>query len=316
MLNDPRLLRLFELLVNKNLTSLEPVFAPRQEHWVTYPLLESHLGVDAEYACRLLEDLHRIGYLLRHYSERVFFCPACNSQDLKLTLFCPKCNSLLLTRTRLLKHRACNWTAPADEFLRNDRKICPKCRNELLLLGSDYDDLGNRYRCQDCGEITRAPVERWNCRACGHTYDKWDVRELVLYKYTLNPAQVARLRSEKIPRAKVRELLTREGYEVQESVKMTGRSGAQHQLDILAIKRSGPLEHRVVVGFAAAEEAVDAEEVIKLYAKAYDVSAQDIILIVSPRLSDDAEQFAQHYHIRVYSADKIDQLAAPAEQGT
>jgi hypothetical protein len=63
-----------------------------------------------------------------------------------------------------------------------------------------------------------------------------------------------------------------------------------------------------VVGFANGAEEVDSEEVIKLYAKAYDVNAQDIIMVASPKLSEDARQFASHYHIKVYNADELDQM--------
>jgi rubredoxin len=316
MLNDAKLLKLFELLVDQELNCLEPVFAPHTVKGVSYQAVESQLGVDAEYAVQLLEDLYHLGYLNRQFAERVFFCPACNSTDLGLTLYCPKCNSLEIGRTRLFRHRTCNYTAPVENFIQNDRRVCPKCRNELLLLGSDYDDLGNRYRCPDCKEITRTPIERWHCRSCDRTYEKDEIRELILYKYSLNPDQVTRLRQERIPRARIRELLTREGYEVQESVNVKGRSGAVHLIDILAIKNTGPLEHRVIVGFATGAQHVDSEAVIKLYAKAYDVGAQDIILVVSPRLTEEASQFAQHYHIRVYTPDRIDQMAAATEKQT
>jgi hypothetical protein len=140
------------------------------------------------------------------------------------------------------------------------------------------------------------------------TYQKGDVRELVLYCYMLDQVQIAKLRVERIPKARVREFLTHEGYDIQEAVQTTGRSGAEHRIDLMATKHSGPLEHRIVVGFANAAEAVDSEEVIKLYAKAYDVSAQDIIMIASPRLSEDALQFASHYHIKVYNADDLDRM--------
>uniref|UniRef100_A0A7V3PTI8 Thaumarchaeal output domain-containing protein n=1 Tax=candidate division WOR-3 bacterium TaxID=2052148 RepID=A0A7V3PTI8_UNCW3 len=316
MLNDSKILKLFELLVEKNLNCIEPVFAPDTTNGISYPIVESQLDVDSEYATQLLKDMCSLGYLQRQFAERVYFCPACNSTDLRLVLYCPKCNSPELYRTRLFRHRTCNYTAPADDFLRHGQRICPKCRNELLLLGSDYDDLGNRYRCPDCKEITRAPVERWNCHSCGRTYEKDGIRELILYKYTLNPAQVTRLRQERIPRARVRELLAQEGYEIQESVNVKGRSGAVHLIDMLADKRNGPLEHRVVIGFATGVENVDSEAVIKLYAKAYDVNAQDIILIASPKLSEEAAQFAQHYHIKVYTPDRIDQLAAATEKQT
>lgn len=313
-MNDPKVLSLFEMLINKDVASLDPIFSPRQGSWVSYPLVENHLGVDPDYSQRLLEDLCRLGYLERQFHERILFCPACNSRQLQFTVVCPKCGSQHLVRIRLLRHRTCNWTAPAEDFNRSGTRICPKCRNELTLLGSDYDDLGRPYRCEDCRELTRTPIERWLCRSCSHTYEKGDVRELILYRYLLNPTEVSKLRQEQIPRARVKELLAREGYDVQEMVKISGRSGAEHTVDMLATKRTGPLEHRIVVGFVAGDNRVDSEEVIKLYAKAYDVNAQDIILIATPRLSEDAEQFAQHYHIRVYNSDTLDRLVADTER--
>lgn len=314
MLNDPKLLSLFELLINKEIATLEPVFAPHQEQGVRYPVVESHLGAEANYVNQLLNDLYRLGYIDRQFHERIFFCPGCNSPDLKLTIFCPKCNSPHLLRIRLLKHKPCNWSGAAEEFYHKNRRICPKCQGELYLLGGDYDDLGNRYRCEGCGEITKLPIERWRCRSCDHRYEKDEVREVVLYNYTINPKQVARFQQEKIPRARVRELLKKEGYEVAESVCRAGRSGAEHHIDILATKRTGTSEHRVVVGFISGEQAVDSEEVIKLYAKAYDIQAQETIAVASPRLSEEAERFAQHYQMKVYTPETLSSLPLSGKQ--
>ncbi len=308
MLSDPRVVKLFELLLEKNLPGIEPVFAPSRDSWVSYPTVERALAVDADYAVQLLEDLHRLGYLSRRFHDRVACCPACNSQDLKLTSSCPKCGSPHVGRQRLLEHRNCGYVGPDSDFAKNGSRVCPKCRLELQLIGNDYQSLGLRYRCQDCGALIETPIERWHCNTCQRNYAKGDIRELLLYSYVLDQAQIAKLRVERIPKARVREFLAREGYEIQESVQITGRSGAEHRIDILATKRSGPLEHRIVIGFANAEQEVDSEEIIKLYAKAYDVNAQDIIMIASPKLSEDARQFAAHYHIRVYNADELDKL--------
>lgn len=313
MINDPKVLSLLELLAENKISAFEPVFAPRPDGWVSYPVVETQLGVDAEYAQRLLDDLHRIGYLERHFGERFLFCPVCNEHNLRWIILCPKCASPNLVRVRLLRHRTCNWTGPEKEFQRKNDRVCPKCRAELFLVGSDYDDLGIRYQCENCRELTRTPVEMWHCPNCNRTFPKDGVREVILYRYVLDPAQVAKLRLERIPRAKVKEILKREGYDVQESARLTGKSGAEHTVDILATKHTGPLEHRIVVGVASAERAVDSEEVIKLYAKAYDVNAEDIILIALPHLSEDAAQFAQNYHIRVYNAETLDRLLAGAE---
>jgi predicted Zn-ribbon and HTH transcriptional regulator len=308
VLNDPRVLRLFELLIDKNIPGIEPVFAPGRGSWVSYPAVETELGADADYSMLLLEDLSRLGYLSKRFHDKVLFCPACNSQDLKLNTVCPKCHSAHLERQRVLEHKNCGYVGTEPEFAKSGSRACPKCRVELVLVGSDYTNRGLRYRCLDCETVVESPDEKWACRSCHRDYAKGEVRELVMYSYLLDQAQISKLRVDRIPKARVREFLTREGYDIQESVQTTGKSGAEHRIDLLATKRSGPLEHRIVVGFSSAESAVDSEEVIKLYAKGYDVSAQDIIMIASPKLSDDGRQFASHYHIRVYSAEELDRL--------
>jgi predicted Zn-ribbon and HTH transcriptional regulator len=305
VLNDPRVVQLFELLTEAENASLRPVFAPRSDGWASYPEVEERLGIDAGYAARLLEDLHRLGYLRREFHENVQFCPACNSQDLKLVSRCPKCGSQWLVRKRVIEHKACGFRAPEEDFERAGARSCPKCRTDMVLAGADYEDRGTRYRCGDCAELVETPAEEWRCRACQRVFGKTMLGEEALYRYAVNQAQLARVRLERIPKARVRDYLTREGYEVQETVRTVGRSGAEHEIDLLATKRSGPLEHRIVVGFACAEQPVDSEEVIKLYAKAYDVNAQDIIMVASPRLSDDARSFAGHYHIKVYDSEQL-----------
>ncbi len=314
MINDPKLLNLLEQVVEGKLPGFEPVFAPRADGWVSYPAVEEFLGVDTAYACRLLEDLVHLGYLSRNFFARMLFCPVCNSHNLAWTIVCPKCNSPNIQRTRFLRHRLCNWSAPEKDFLHSSgTRLCPKCRSELLLLGNDYDDIGYRYLCLDCREVTRAPVEFWRCPVCNRLYDRYAVREVMLYKYVLEPSQVPKLRLEKIPRAKVREILQREGYAVQESTRIIGKSGAEHTVDMLATKMQGPLEHRVLVSFACGNPLVDAEEIIKLYARAYDVGVQDVILIATPGLTADADEIAQHYRIRVYNADAVDRLTLAVE---
>jgi hypothetical protein len=306
LLSDPKVARLFELLLHKSIPVIEPLFAPRRDTWISYPVVEDELGISPEYSAQLLEDLVRLGYLTRKFHDKVLFCPSCNSQDLKLTTTCPKCQSAHIIRQRVIEHKNCGYVGTEDEFVRGGARICPKCRVEMVLVGSDYSIPELRRKCLDCDALTGEPVERWTCRSCHRVHEKCEVRELVLYGYTLDPGQLSKLKVDRVPKARVREFLTREGYEIQEAVQATGRSGAEHRIDLMATKRTGPLEHRIVVGFANGEDAVDSEEVIKLYAKAYDVSAQDIILVASPRLSEDARQFASHYRIRVYDADDLD----------
>jgi hypothetical protein len=296
-------------LAHGEINELVPVFDPKAVKCVDYPLADKVLGQSNSFTLQLLEDLTRLGYIIKKFYDKVLFCPVCNSTDLRYTTYCPKCDSGYILRSLVFEHPSCGYIGIEKEFIMNETgRICPKCRRELNLIGSDYNSPGYYYKCYDCGELSATPVEKWHCRQCSAVFNKDEIREVCLYSYSINEEKKDKLQVERIPKNRIAELLIRDGYEVQTVVKVAGRSGAEHEIDLLATKKSGPFEHRIVVGFASAEHEVDSEEVIKLYAKAYDVNAQDIILIAVPRLSQDAIHFAQHYRIRVFEAEDLDKI--------
>jgi len=308
MFSDPRLAKLFDLLVKGETKEIKPAFTPKSENFCRYPWAETILGVPTRHANRMLDDLARGGYLKKEYFDKIIFCPACNSQSLHFTTACPKCSSGHIVSARVLQHVSCGTLATEDEFRNGTAFVCPKCRHELRLLGTDYQMPGIFFKCYACGELTQRLIEKWRCGNCHEVMERDEVRELCLYSYRMSEVPADRLVSAGIPRGQVEDFLTREGYEIQGSVKVTGRSGAVHDIDLLATKNSGTFEHRIVVGFASSDTEVDSEEVIKLYAKAYDVNAQDIVLVAAPRLSEDAVQFASHYRIKVLDSEDLTRL--------
>jgi hypothetical protein len=308
MFNDPRLARLFDLLAKGEPKAIVPTFAPRSESLCRYPWAESVLNMSIRHANRVLEDLTRGGYLKRQFYNKVIFCPSCNSQDLHFITLCPKCRSGHIISARVIEHSTCGMLATEEEFRNGIGFSCPKCHRELRLLGSDYQMPGIYFKCHACGELTQRPLEKWRCEKCHEEMERDEVREFCLYSYELSEVPTEHDLVGPIPRSQIEDFLIHEGYDIQSNVKVTGRSGAVHDIDLLATKTSGTLEHRLVVGFASHDTEIDSEEVIKLYAKAYDVSAQDIVMVAIPRLSEDAVQFASHYRIRVLDAEDLGRL--------
>jgi hypothetical protein len=310
VINDSKVIKLLDQLTHGEVTELTPVFDPKSAKCVEYPVANKILEQSNSFTLQLLEDLTRLGYLVKKFYDKIFFCPVCNSTDLRYSTYCPKCGSGYILRSLVFEHPSCGFIGTEKEFKNETGHLCPKCQRELHLIGSDYNSPGYYYKCYNCNELSIAPVEKWHCRQCSAIFKKDEIREVCLFSYAINLDKKGALPVEQIPKNRIANFLIQDGYEVQTSVKVTGRSGAEHEIDLLATKQSGPFEHRIVIGFASAEKEVDSEEVIKLYAKAYDVNAQDIILIALPHLSPDAVHFARHYRIRVFEADDLDKIEA------
>jgi len=94
------------------------------------------------------------------------------------------------------------------------------------------------------------------------------------------------------------------GYRTEEQVKVTGMSGAEHTLDILAYMADGIVTHPVSIDFLFAEDEVGLEAVSSLNAKIRDSGIVRSVLVASPKLSDEARQFAEEQQIKVFEAGK------------
>jgi len=104
-------------------------------------------------------------------------------------------------------------------------------------------------------------------------------------------------------KAKLLGLLRKLDYKVKEKAKVWGRSGAEHALDILAYNDDGIINHTLGIGVVLAEDEVGLDAVSSLDSMAYDVGIHDKVLLVSPRLSQKARQFAQYQGIKVIEVD-------------
>ena len=96
------------------------------------------------------------------------------------------------------------------------------------------------------------------------------------------------------------ESLVNRGYRVEEKAKVRGRSGVEYTFDILAYSNTDQVGQSLGIDFLSAEEEVSLEQVSLFDTKAYEVGIDDKAIVVSPRLSPEARQFAQHQRIKVF----------------
>ncbi len=109
------------------------------------------------------------------------------------------------------------------------------------------------------------------------------------------------------PRIWLKALLEKRGYTVEEKLKLAGRSGAGHILDIYAQKDDGIVNHRLAACIITETDVFnsDVNEVMQFDSAAYDAGIRDKVLISVPVLSKEARQFAEYQHIKILEAKDL-----------
>lgn len=105
--------------------------------------------------------------------------------------------------------------------------------------------------------------------------------------------------------------LKKQGYRVKENAEVKGRSGAAHNIDILATKDEGIITHRIAIGIEVSEKPLGLDKVFDFDDRAYDAAILDKVFIAVPRLTKEARQFAERQRIRVF---EVEQLEPPEEE--
>ena len=114
------------------------------------------------------------------------------------------------------------------------------------------------------------------------------------------------------PRAWLKWLLENRGYKVEEKLKVTGRSGAEHIIDFFAQKDDGIINHKLAACIITAENALESHvnEVMQFDTGAYDAGIRNKVLVSSTNLSQEARQFAQYQRIKVIEAKELTAISA------
>lgn len=107
-------------------------------------------------------------------------------------------------------------------------------------------------------------------------------------------------------KSELMEYLKQLGYEVKENAEVKGRSGATHNIDILATRDDGIILHHIAIGIEVAGEPVGLDKVFDFDDKAYDIGILDKVFIAVPGLTQEASQFAQRQRIRVFEVKQLE----------
>ena len=109
------------------------------------------------------------------------------------------------------------------------------------------------------------------------------------------------------PQGFLKRLLEMKGYMVTENASVTGRSGAEYNLELYAQKDDGITSHQIAacVILNGSKEGNGVNEVVQFDTAAYDAGITDKIIVSIPRLNQAARQFAEYQRIKVLEAKDL-----------
>jgi hypothetical protein len=279
-----------------------------------YSIVEQTVRVKGQEAVAILESLTDKDILKRSFFDRILRCPRCQSINLRPSTHCPKCSSGDIVRGRILEHLACGYVGVEDEFAARGRYICPRCKLELRTLGADYHSRGVLRKCRDCSEVFNVPLIKWRCLKCSSLADEDEIDEVNVYAYKLDEAKRNWLEFELQPKVRFLEFLRKHGYKVTENAIVKGRSGAEHSIDMLAIRDDGVVIHNVAIGVEIARDKIGLDKILDFDVKAYDSGIHDKVLIIIPALGEEAAKFASYHRIKVLEPKDLEILLAGSSQ--
>jgi hypothetical protein len=312
MWQNPRVAKLMNVLLNGNIASITPEIDLRHKDGYMYRDADDILGTSGKETSIILDYAAREGLILKQDFQKLLVSPG-GSVQLMPVERCPSCDSEQIIRGQLIEHFHCGHIGLEEEFNSGLKQVCPKCHRELKLIGTDYRKPGARYVCNSCHGVFAAPTIKCRDLKTGEVYSLEELRYVNLYSYRLNEAKRKRLEFEFEPKKQLIDCLKRRGYHVQESVKVRGRSGATHTIDLLASIDDPITRHSVAIGILAAsndEIEVDIDTLFSFDSKIYDAGIDSKMVIAVPRLNAEAAKFAQRQGIRVYSLDELRYLSS------
>jgi uncharacterized OB-fold protein len=150
-----------------------------------YPMLTGHFEKNNTIKIlKLLDWGVNSKYFDAQFVDRIHLCPDCHSAHLNFREVCPKCKSPDIESDNVLHHFVCAYVGPENDFVKDERMICPKCNRRLKHIGVDYDRPSVIYNCNVCRNEFQEPVMEVLCFSCKKNSSVSDLVELDVNKYS------------------------------------------------------------------------------------------------------------------------------------
>jgi DNA-binding NarL/FixJ family response regulator len=197
--HDPKVVRLISGFLSGKIKQIYPEIDLCLGDGFCYREADGVLGTAGRETALILESLAKEGLLLKQDYEKMLLSPAGSMQLIPVER-CPRCDSSDLSRGQLVEHFGCGHIGLESEFMKGPNQVCPKCKRQLKLIGTDYRKPGMRYVCNSCHGVFPSPTIKCRCLKTGEVYRLEELRNVPLYSYRLNEARKQRLEFELEPK--------------------------------------------------------------------------------------------------------------------
>lgn len=108
-------------------------------------------------------------FVTRIALDRILVCPCCNGVP-TFRMGCGCCGSAITEPDVLIHHYACAYVGAEAEFRNGHVLNCPKCRQQNLVPGSDFETVSGGLVCADCHNRISQAVLIGHCLCCQHRF--------------------------------------------------------------------------------------------------------------------------------------------------
>ena len=179
---NPQAVRLISWLLGQDNTRIDPEINLQSKEGYAYPAADDVMDTSGKTTVSVLEALAEKEILSREDFERILLSPDGFIQLIPVER-CPNCDSPQISRGKMIEHFACGHVGFEEEFTSGLKSVCPKCKKELKLIGTDYRTPGLRYTCHNCHGVFPLPTIKYRCLKTGEIYTLEELNHIWLYSY-------------------------------------------------------------------------------------------------------------------------------------
>jgi len=305
--------RLVGIILSSNENSVKPSVNFEENFW-TYPLLEE-LGTP-KHISSLLDELSSPtdGILEKSEYERLPVCPK-HPQYISnsIKMYCSSCHSSDVVKLHLIEHTVCGHINTKSGFGERSEEItkCESCKKTIKDPENELRKLGRWYECNQCKSRFDDLVIKLHCRKFNHDFDinQADIEIIPFYKLRVDAKSVSTYSYSLVPKLSAIKIL--EGFTIEPSSSVKGKSGVIHKVSIYAYNRENKT---ILIDIKSSESEIGDAEINSMLVKVLDTSPSVAILIGIPSVSEIAKSLAASHNISVIAGKDFAEILDRVEQ--